>query len=259
MIEMQKILLFTSIFFIVFSSVVFSEESTVCSSYVKSNTQRNFSIKGSDNNSDKYNINIMDIYEIKGIDTNCYRAVNELFIMNPYKSYDAKFKYTFDFNLYDKKVKLVPKLRFTQKTEKKIKTPLIQKEISSRLALDGVKKNLTSSQTNSIFIGMDLSYAIDKNIYLDSNLSFYQTALEMTNDDTKKSVSPYKFKENAMSLAIGVRKKITDRLSAGLLYSWKKWFNETNSMEKQNFEEEKNSKSAEDSSKALNLMLRYDF
>lgn len=190
---------------------------------------------------------------------------DELFIVNPNASYDANFKYKFDINLYDRKLKVVPKIRISRKLEEKINN-------NSETGIDSIdpenKKNIdseiemptaTSSQTNSIFVGMDLSYALNKSIYLDSNLSFYQTALEINDKNlaTKEHESAYRYEGNAMSLSIGLRKQLTDSISAGLIYSWKKWLDEDEDFSEA--EPVEDTKASEDSQKALNFMLRYDF
>lgn len=194
----------------------------------------------------------------------------ELFRLNPYASYDANFKYKFDLSVYDRKLELVPKIRITRKLEDRIsQTPDIEEKPQdiknfSSVKTDPSKESLTnpssiSSRTNSIFVGMDLSYALNKSIFLDSNLSFYQTALEINDKDLKTKVeeNSYRYEGNAMSVSIGLRKQLSDTFSAGLIYSWKKWLDETQDFGVDETIEE--NKASDESQKALNLMLRYDF
>ncbi|MCB9481532.1 MAG: autotransporter outer membrane beta-barrel domain-containing protein [Desulfobacteraceae bacterium] len=192
--------------------------------------------------------------------------IEELYRINPYGSYDTKIKYKLDFNIYDKKLEIIPKLRIKRTLEEKItrdkddsvneltsKTNNIYEESSPSGA------QVSSSLTNSIYVGMDLSYAINKNIYIDSNLSFYQTDMELSDKDPKSRVkeNTYKYEGNAMTLSIGVRKKLTSSFSAGLIYSWEKWLNETEDFKISDPDNE--SKASEDAQEALNLILRYDF
>ena len=193
----------------------------------------------------------------------------DLFITNPNSSYDANFKYKFDFNFYDRKLQLVPKIRISRKIEEKINPAAgcktkesanfnLSSGIPGKFHQDQVSK-ATSAQTNSIFVGMDLSYALNKSIYLDSNLSFYQTAMEINdkNLQTKIEENAYRFEGNAMSVSIGLRKQLSDSFSAGLIYSWKQWLNETEDFGETEKKDE--NKAFDESQKALNLMLRYDF
>jgi len=190
--------------------------------------------------------------------------LEELYRINPYGSYDAKIKYKLDFNIYDKKLQVVPKLRIKRTLEEKI---LREKENSENIQFSNktehdldssISLNGSSSLTNSIYVGMDLSYAINKDIYIDSNLSFYQTDTEISDKDPKSRVkeNTYKYEGNAMTVSIGVRKKLTKSFSAGLIYSWEKWLNETEDFRVSDPDE---SKASEDAQEALNLILRYDF
>ncbi|MDY0359969.1 MAG: hypothetical protein RBR08_00795 [Desulforegulaceae bacterium] len=192
--------------------------------------------------------------------------LEELYRVNPYGSYDAKIKYKLDFNIYDKKLELVPKLRIKRTLEEKI---LRDKEENNKSDFSNKTDQLyeasppssisgSSSLTNSIYVGMDLSYAINKDIYIDSNLSFYQTDTEISDKDPKSRAkeNTYKYEGNAMTLSIGVRKKLTSSFSAGLIYSWEKWLNETEDFKVADPDE---TKASEDAQEALNLILRYDF
>jgi|GEM_PF-5536668 hypothetical protein len=198
---------------------------------------------------------------------------DDLYRLNPYASYDTGFKYKFDFNFYDKNLELIPKFRITKKLEKKIqpaenKTSSLTESITSAETIEDTSAQAnfnsagSSSKTNSIFVGMDLSYALNKSMYIDSNLSFYQTALEINNQNSKEELdnnSSYRYEGNAMALSIGLRKQLTDSFSAGLLYSWEKWMNETEDFSIKKDIQDKENISQDDSQEALNLILRYDF
>ena len=175
---------------------------------------------------------------------------------NQANSYDTNFKYKFDLNLNHKKLELVPNIRISKTVEEK--KQLFNEEVKIAETLQNSNEDI-SSESNSIFVGMDLSYALNNSIYLDSNLSFLQTDLEINQKDltTKTETNAYKFKGNAMAVSIGVRKKLTDSFSAGLMYSWKKWLNETEEFGES--EQDKENKASDEDQKALNLMLRYDF
>jgi hypothetical protein len=192
----------------------------------------------------------------------------ELFRINPHGSYDAKIMYKLDFNVYDKKLEVVPKLRIKRTLEEKISrdktdnTAESENEISEdSTGLISTTLPASSSLTNSIYVGMDLSYALNKDIYIDSNLTFYQTDLEIRDKDPRTRVveNRYKYEGNAMTLSIGVRKKISSSLSAGLIYSWEKWLNETEDFKVAEPSSSDESKASEDAQEALNLILRYDF
>lgn len=208
---------------------------------------------------------------------------DELFRINPYASYDAKINYKMDFNFYDKKLQIVPKLRIKRTIEDKIfrgsKTTnntafsepetilpseeMTDDEVSPEKEPDVTKlpdSSKTSSLTNSIYVGMDLSYAIDKDIFIDSNLTFYQKELQIKdrNPDTRQYENKYSYEGNAMAVSIGLRKKITPSLSAGLIYSWEKWLNETEDFKTEDPSADEN-KASEDAQEAFNLILRYDF
>lgn len=180
----------------------------------------------------------------------------KIYEKNQANSYDANFKYKFDLNLNDKKLELVPNIRISKTIEEK--KQLFNEEGKVAETLQNSNEDI-SSESNSIFVGMDLSYALNNSIYLDSNLSFLQTDLEINQKDltTKTETNAYKFKGNAMAVSIGVRKKLTDSFSAGLMYSWKKWLNETEEFGES--EQDKENKASDEDQKALNLMLRYDF
>lgn len=180
----------------------------------------------------------------------------KIYEKNQANSYDANFKYKFDLNLNDKKLELVPNIRISKTIEEK--KQLFNEEVKIAETLQNSNEDI-SSESNSIFVGMDLSYALNNSIYLDSNLSFLQTDLEINQKDltTKTETNAYKFKGNAMAVSIGVRKKLTDSFSAGLMYSWKKWLNETEEFGES--EQDKENKASDEDQKALNLMLRYDF
>lgn len=180
----------------------------------------------------------------------------KIYEKNQANSYDANFKYKFDLNLNDKKLELVPNIRISKTIEEK--KQLFNEEVKVAETLQNSNEDI-SSESNSIFVGMDLSYALNNSIYLDSNLSFLQTDLEINQKDltTKTETNAYKFKGNAMAVSIGVRKKLTDSFSAGLMYSWKKWLNETEEFGES--EQDKENKASDEDQKALNLMLRYDF
>ncbi len=193
---------------------------------------------------------------------------NDAFKLNPESSYDANFKYKMNFNVYDRKLKLVPKIRITKKIEEKIKpsnlTAVKEKNSLKKIEIipeQNQNKNLTntSSQTNSIFVGMDLSYALKKDLFIDSNFSFYKTALKINNKDIESRLekNAYKYEGNAMSLSIGLRKQLTNSISAGLIYNWRKWFNETEEFKDSKPEEEM--KDLQQSQDIVNLVLRYDF
>lgn len=190
---------------------------------------------------------------------------NELYKLNLYESYDANFKYKLDLNFYNRKLELVPKIRITKKIEERLKTdPDSQKELESNVKTDiNQEKTISynsataSTQTNSIFVGMDLSYALNKTVSLDSNLSFYQAAMEFF-DKKNNSKNNYKYEANGMSVSIGLRKQVTDSFSAGLLYSWQKWLNETENF-KETHDPDEEKASHDDPQEAFNLILRYDF
>ncbi|MGM0417570.1 MAG: hypothetical protein ACQEQS_02495 [Thermodesulfobacteriota bacterium] len=197
---------------------------------------------------------------------------NDLYRINPFASYDKAIRYKFDFNLYDKNLELIPKFRITKKLEKKIQ-PAENKAASFKESAPSPETNEepqpkpgfsstgSSSKTNSIFVGMDLSYALNKSMHIDSNLSFYQTALEINSQDSKKEQenNSYRYEGNAMAMSIGLRKQLTDSFSAGLLYSWEKWMNETEDFSVKKDLQNDNKTFHDDSQEALNLILRYDF
>ncbi|MGM0609272.1 MAG: hypothetical protein ACQESP_12760 [Candidatus Muiribacteriota bacterium] len=197
---------------------------------------------------------------------------SDLYKENPYASYDTGLRYKFDFNFYDKNIELIPKFRITKTLEKKI-LPGEDKTASETQETTSHKNNTStvsqskigtagsSSKTNSIFVGMDLSYALNKSVYIDSNLSFHQTALEINNQDSREAHenNSYRYEGNAMALSIGLRKQLTDSFSAGLLYSWEKWMNETEDFSIKKDLQNDDKDFDEESQEALNLILRYDF
>ena len=69
----------------------------------------------------------------------------------------------------------------------------------------------------------------------------------------------YRYEGNAMALSIGLRKQLTDSFSAGLLYSWEKWMNETEDFSVKKDVQNSDKAFEDDSQEALNLILRYDF
>ncbi|MDY0132524.1 MAG: hypothetical protein RBR53_07635 [Desulforegulaceae bacterium] len=192
----------------------------------------------------------------------------ELYKINPHGSYDAKIKHKFDFNINDKKLEIVPKLRFKRVLEDKISRGKNDFQSESSVNVDSADSeklvpssvSASSSLTNSIYIGMDLSYAINKDIYIDSNLTFYQKDFEVRDKDhrTREVENRYRYEGNAMALSIGLRKKISDSFSAGLIYSWETWLNETENFKvAEPYSDE--TKASNDAQEALNLILRYDF